>query len=111
MAEMAGIGAHHLLPLYGGCLRGNQLIAVVGGGNHMCGDELGDNEVFRMFLAENGAVKAVHNGIPKKHIGPNGVPGVVGYKQGYKARTSGGCVSPGNNDDCTPKDDAAKNNI
>ena len=111
MAEMADIGVHHLLPLHGGCLKGNQLIAVVEGGNHACGDELEDNGVSRVLPAENGAVKAVHNSISKKHIGPDGVPGAVGYKQGYKVRASGGRVSPESNDDCTSKDDAAKNNI
>ena len=111
MAEMADIGVHHLLSLHGGCLKGNQLIAVVEGGNHACGDELEDNGVSRVLPAENGAVKTVHNSISKKHIGPDGEPGAVGYKQGYKVRTSGGRISPESNDDCTSKNDAAKNNI
>ena len=92
-------------------VKGNQLIAVVEGGNHAGGDKLENNGISRVLPAKNSAVKTVHDSISKKHIGPDGVPGAVGYKQGYKVRASGGRVSPESNDDCTSKNDASKNNI
>ena len=53
MAEMTDIGIHHFLSFYGSCLKSNQLIAVVEGGNHAGGDKL-ENNVLVNVIAQIG---------------------------------------------------------
>ena len=64
------VSLDHILRMGGGDLQGYPLIPVMEGGDHPCGNELEDNGVAGILPSEYGAVKTVHDALPKNHIAP-----------------------------------------